>query len=229
MVTTDWSGVRERIEALARKDKAQVVFGAWNLYGAQGHQFRLAAPLLEEQISEAEAQLRVSLPEDYRAFLVQVGAGGAGPAYGISSLIQEGGAWSWSGPGAESDLDQLHLPFPRHDVIVEALAEQVAQEPVEQAFDSREEYLRAFRAWDDEGEALFGQLTTGAVCLGHEGCGTYDWLVVSGAERGSVWFDDRPTDAGLTPLGPPDARVRFSEWYLNWLDASEARVDHENH
>ena len=41
VVTTNWSGVRERVEALAREDTARVVFGAWNLRGTHGHQFRV--------------------------------------------------------------------------------------------------------------------------------------------------------------------------------------------
>ncbi|WP_307020587.1 hypothetical protein [Streptomyces canus] len=32
-----WSGMRERVEILARADKARKAFGAWDKYGGTGH------------------------------------------------------------------------------------------------------------------------------------------------------------------------------------------------
>ncbi|MBB5808509.1 hypothetical protein F4560_008277 [Saccharothrix ecbatanensis] len=223
MITTDWGGVRERVEALARRDKADVLFG----YGGRGHghRLRLDAPLSEEQLDEAEARLRVTLPADYRSFLLQVGAGGAGPFYGIGSLVRQDDGWSWNGPGLESDLGRLHLPFAGEDVITEALAEHDGREPVLRDFPGIEEFSRAFKAWDGEGEVLFRRMATGAVRLSHFGCGAYYWLVVSGSERGHLWVENRPVDLGFTPLTRPEPRVTFTRWYLDWLAAAEDQVD----
>ncbi len=222
MVAIDWYGVRERVGALARCDEAKAVFGAWS--GNHGHRFKLAPPLTESQLRQAEEQFQVSLPEDYRSFLLQVGAGGAGPAYGIASLHCPDGVWRWGKPGEDTDPTRLHQPFPAQEVIAEAWAEIDARRPAVEDFAVPEDYGRALLAWDAEEELLFDQFTVGAICLCHEGCGTFDWLVVSGPERGTVWFDDRAADQGLTPLDKHSDRVSFSEWYLGWLQASEAKA-----
>jgi hypothetical protein len=64
-------------------------------------------------------------------------------------------------------------------------------------------------------------------------------LVVSGAERGHVWSDERADDGGILPYHPgpyrtegfsliplSGARVRmtFLQWYEDWLDTSLQRL-----
>ncbi|MFJ9784253.1 hypothetical protein ACIRSS_32080 [Amycolatopsis sp. NPDC101161] len=44
-------------------------------------------------------------------------------------------------------------------------------------------------------------------------CGAYFRLVVTGPERGRLWFDDRGSDGGVSPVG-----AGFREWYLKWLN-----------
>lgn len=224
MVTTDWIGVRERVEALARHDEVAKVFG-YNVHGS-GHRMLLDPPLSEEQVGEAEARWRVALPADYRSFLLQVGAGGAGPGYGIGSLARLDGGWGWTGPGLETDLARLHLPFAGEDVVTRALAEHDGREPTSGDFAGLDEYHRAFTAWDEEGEVLFRRLTAGAVRLSDFGCAIYYWLVVNGPESGHLWVDDRSVDAGFTPAADHEPRVTFSRWYLDWLAAAEERVAH---
>src|SRR2546430_9677061 len=104
----DWSGVRLRVTALAGDARAG------ELFGADGHHFRLRAPLSGRELAEAEAQFGVRLPEQYRDFLRQVGAGGAGPFYGIFSLTKANGAWTWGGDGAElTEVARLAEPLSR--------------------------------------------------------------------------------------------------------------------
>src|SRR5438045_2160163 len=104
----DWSGVRVRVTALAGNARAH------ELFGANGHYFRLRAPLADPELAEAEARFGVRLPEEYRNFLQQVGAGGAGPFYGIFPLAKVNGSWAWEGDGAElTDVGRLVEPFPR--------------------------------------------------------------------------------------------------------------------
>ncbi|MFI1353212.1 SMI1/KNR4 family protein [Streptomyces sp. NPDC020898] len=220
MGAMNWSGVRERVEALAHADKANQVFGAWDRYGGVGHHFWLADPLSESEVAEAEAQWGVSLPVDYRTFLLEVGAGGAGPGYGLTVLSRSGAGWLWSDVGGDTVHERLRFAFPGGEESVRVQAEHESKEPVESHFEDEAAFREAYRAWLEQDEKLFDWFSSGAVCLSHEGCGCCHWLVVSGSQKGRVWLDDRPGDGGFRPLG----EVAFADWYLDWVERSEAVV-----
>jgi len=58
---------------------------------AEAHEYRLNPPLTEDQVRGFEAEHRIVLPSEYRAFLTQLGNGGAGPANGVRSLAMQAG------------------------------------------------------------------------------------------------------------------------------------------
>jgi hypothetical protein len=70
------STVHDAVAALAQSDRACLRFGA------SQHRYALAAPLDEAALVAIEAVVGV-LPEDYRAFVREVAASGAGPGYGL--------------------------------------------------------------------------------------------------------------------------------------------------
>ncbi|MDH6140386.1 hypothetical protein P3T35_002394 [Kitasatospora sp. GP30] len=216
MNPTTWSGVRERVLALREAPNAAQVFGA------RGHRFELLPPLSEVEVAEAEQEFGVGLPADYRSFLLEVGAGGAGPHYGLYPLQRDERGWAWNeGRGVRSDNSLLPQPFPSPAEQARLRAAYDAREPVESAFPDEPAFRVAFRAWDDEWEALSATLTAGAVCLSHEGCGYFDWFVVTGPERGTVWVDLGAADGPLQSLArTPHERLGFREWYLTWLTAA---------
>jgi hypothetical protein len=72
-----WATLREAVAALAAADPAQRRFGA-----AQ-HRYQLAPPLADAELTALEDRLGVALPDDLRSFAAEVGAGGAGPGYGV--------------------------------------------------------------------------------------------------------------------------------------------------
>ncbi|MDW6058250.1 SMI1/KNR4 family protein [Streptomyces sp. FXJ1.4098] len=76
-----WAGVRERVLALRKAPRWWAVFGAD--FPDHGHNFELLPVLTEEQLGAVERRLGTELPEEYRTFLLEVGAGGAGPYYGL--------------------------------------------------------------------------------------------------------------------------------------------------
>lgn len=69
--------LREAVAALDAADPARRRFGA-----AQ-HRYQLVPPLAEPALADVEHRLGAALPDDLRAFAAGVGAGGAGPGYGI--------------------------------------------------------------------------------------------------------------------------------------------------
>jgi hypothetical protein len=217
---SDWAGVRERVSALREVPSAVEVFGA---YG--GHQFLLEEPLGADALGELEARLGVRLPEEYRDFLLTVGAGGAGPAYGVFPVRRtDAGEWYWYGHGGHLiALDLMGTPFPeRHSTeIVEELED---SRPREAAFGTEAEYEAAHSAYLDRVvDVLWApDRTAGAICLCHEGCDMRVWLVVSGAERGRMFSDLRCDDVDLAPIiGSDGQAVTFRQWYLKWLEKAE--------
>lgn len=63
--------------------------------------------------------------------------------------------------------------------------------------------------------------TQGSLEICEYGCALKFLLVVSGAERSNIWFDERVDRGGITPEKNKNGEhINFTDWYLNWLDES---------
>ena len=74
--------LRAQLEQAAKADPEQKYFGA------DLHKYRWNPPASPEEVEAFEQKIGVSLPEEYRNFLLQAGNGGAGPFCGLFSLEQ---------------------------------------------------------------------------------------------------------------------------------------------
>lgn len=61
-------------------------------FSAKKHSYRLNRPLAEADVAAFEAEHGVTLPDEYRRFVTELGDGGAGPSYGLQTLR---GSFDW--------------------------------------------------------------------------------------------------------------------------------------
>jgi hypothetical protein len=90
--------IRDKLARLRDLDQSCTAFGAGS------HRYRLGKTLTAADLSSIEGRLGVKIPPEYRDFLMHVGHGGAGPAYGLFTLED----------GEEeniTDLQKLRKPF----------------------------------------------------------------------------------------------------------------------
>ena len=80
-----WTTAREAVRALAAADPALLRFGA------AGHRYELLPSLSAAALAALEDQLGAALPDDLRAFVTELAAGGAGPGYGVVPLDRAAG------------------------------------------------------------------------------------------------------------------------------------------
>ncbi|WP_051801829.1 SMI1/KNR4 family protein [Streptomyces sp. NRRL F-525] len=200
-----WAGVRERVLALSAAPHRDKVFGAHE------HAFEPADVLTGHQVADIEARLGIRLPDEYRTFLLEVGASGAGPAYGLLRPDPEREPWRNGTEPPVVDQD-----------FADRLAAHSDVEPYDGApgapADERERRA-AYETWEREYDTLDEQLAVGTLCLNHQGCGYFTLLVLNGPRRGTLWDDLRAADEGIVPL--QGARAGFAGWYLAWLRDAE--------
>ncbi|HVV88569.1 MAG TPA: hypothetical protein VHE35_36245 [Kofleriaceae bacterium] len=73
-----------------------------------------------------------------------------------------------------------------------------------------------YEAFDAEYYAPW--ILAGALWICHHGCALRTVLVVTGPERGNVWYDRRADGEGLEPHVDADGRhLSFGDWYMAWL------------
>lgn len=189
------------------------------IFGSDGHGFRLAPCVSEAERRAFEIRHHVLLPPDYAEFVTEIGNGGAGPAYGLFPLGMcdgRNGLQPWAGEdGSEGGLSR---PFPH-------TAPWNLEGPHEDLADSDpEEYERLWRAYE---KAYWSPaLTYGAMPICHLGCAHRVLLIVTGTEAGHVWEDHRASDGGLCPILRPDGtHATFGWWYRQWLDDALGEID----
>ncbi|MFJ3671550.1 SMI1/KNR4 family protein [Streptomyces sp. NPDC090106] len=167
-------------------------------------------PLTQVEIAEAERELGVSFPEEYRSYLREVSAGGA-----LFRLERTGRGWWWAGNDAWR-RELLTLPFPHPDSYADADDELMDRQPEVEAFEDDSAYQTALHAWADEAERFEELKTAGAVVIQEHGCGFSTLLALTGSLAGTVWWDGRATCDLIVPLSLDHVSgsrpVQFGEW-----------------
>jgi len=177
------------------------------IFGADSHRYALGETLSPSVLDEFQSHHQIRLPEDYRAFLLEVGNGGAGPYYGLQTL--QDSLYADLDYKREGELLNPSLPFP-------------LSEPWNMAFTGDSEDEAAYGAFE---QTYFADnWTHGLLRICNFGCGVSLNLVVNGSEHGNIWVDDRGNDGGLypDPYFEQEGRTQFLDWYELWLDRSLA-------
>jgi hypothetical protein len=221
--------VRAMLTDLARLDAKREVFGA------SAHDYALREPLRDVEVVRFERRHGVKLPPDYRAFITQLGDGGAGPFYGVFALGKFEDDEPWKAG--------------------EFIGEPGTRFPYKAAWNAPMAVIDAVNAGDHAAEVAYHRGLDGIVPLVTEGCALFDVLVVTGPEAGHVWHDARTDLGGVVPWAEgkdaakahartwsrdmlvtsgkrakadvtptPRARLSFLEWYERWLMLAAASV-----
>jgi hypothetical protein len=174
------------------------------VFGASAHRYDLHPRVPESTLARFEGAHSIQLPLDYRAFLAELGNGGAGPYYGVFKL-------------GEMD-DNAHFKRWKPGKFVGSPSRPF---PYEKQWNLQAPDLQRLRGSEEDDELLRTYWTAidGAIPICHEGCALRDWLVVSGPQAGHVWHDARADFDGWSPgTQAGGGHMTFAAWYLSWLD-----------
>ncbi|MDO3411934.1 HEAT repeat domain-containing protein [Saccharibacillus sp. CPCC 101409] len=172
-----------KLKMAARKDDKCKEFGAAR------HRYRMNEPMTEEELSAFERRMEATLPAEFAAFLLTVGAGGAGPYYGIGL------------PEASEELRgidrecRLYPNMPQDE------------------WSAMTFFLGDPGFGAEEKKTLEEELYRGMLKIGPMGWTFEMMLVVTGRHRGRVVYIDR---SHQVPFFTYEAN--FLEWYEHWLD-----------
>ncbi|MFJ7064849.1 SMI1/KNR4 family protein [Streptomyces sp. NPDC101115] len=192
-MTTDWNAEYRRL--LSGRRHGHIDPPPW----WREHPGSVPPPLSEAEVREAEVDLGITFPVEYREHLLRHSAGGK-----AKHLFKGPRGWGWHGD-TDTNYDLLPVPFPHPDSYAGYDDELGDREP------PRED-AEAWAAWDDECGVLQERKTAGAVFLEDNGCGFSTWLVVTGPHHGELWFDARATCDLLLPMRVHGRSATFSDW-----------------
>jgi len=199
--------------------KLAILDATFQVFGSESHQYQFKPCLSNKDIQVFESRYSITLPSEYRNFLLEVGNGGAGPGYGLYGLA-----------GIESE-----------DVTPE--------KPYRENYEILSKPFPLTEAWNDldlianNDAYLDNKFIQGTLTITNYGCGIYAMLVITGEQSGNIWIDDRTNDNGIYPASlsfchsfhdaePDDSNVNsdeeqplsFYDWYEDWLNRSLEQI-----
>ena len=199
--------LKEKHNKLKKLDGGGFFKGAtYKTFGSDTHKYKFNFCLTEDAINSFEKSFSITLPNDYKNFLTQIGNGGSGPAYGFFPLQD------WNFELDITSKDFLSTEFPYIDKWNAA--------PDFDTDNADYTETEEFQKW--EAEYYSNRHITGSLRICHYGCAIYYLLIVTGKEAGHIWVDDRASDYGIYPATSKATgeRMTFIEWYDEWLTES---------
>ncbi len=170
-----------------------------------------APPATEAEVGAFEKEFNITLPEDYRAFLLEIG-NGSHPSHRVKT--------PWYQLYSLQEIQSV--PHDYFDGIPSKVFPHV-----DGYFDD---------PFDNLGRGMIESQMNGTMHLTAHGCATFSFLVLDGKERGHMWYGDYAghicpfvlhkgrarflQDRNYPPhdvaAGLP--RATFTQWYASWLD-----------
>lgn len=195
--------IKEKMKKLRDKDAHELLFGA------STHHYQLNEPLTTAEVAQFEEDYKIQLPTQYKAFLTELGDGGAGPGYGLMPLQI-----------AVEKSAQIGKPF-TYTADDPCMLEQCVHFNVEMEKNLSADKLEKLQADKEKYiQEEYEKATEGIVFLSGQGFGMYDVMVVHGEGAGSVWWFNFADEVGVIPYqlehGEP---LGFLDWYELNLDA----------
>ena len=167
----------------------------------------LAPCVSEADVIAFEKLHAIELPSEYRCFLTSVG-NGCREMFGLGEMEDET-QWSKN----DGLVGELAKPFP----FTEAYNELTGFPEFEEVSADDPEWIADYEARRDSFDKIYFRPLDGAIPISDLGCAILEWLVITGPERGNVWYDDRANLEGIRPhRGSHSARLSFLEWCKGW-------------
>lgn len=216
MYTKQIKRIQEKIKQLKDLDIDLIIFGA------DTHDYILSPVLTIEEVIQFEQDNEITLPQEYTAFITQIGNGGAGPFYGLRALDQASINEEEMMVTGHSTSASLQAPFPHTSSWNPLDALHQIDDKIEEAYDSGNEELEEL-LHEDRLELISGkEHEYGRLNLCEYGCGITLFLVITGEQKGIMWTDDRIHDGGLYPSIELEniEPLSFLDWYEQWLTNS---------
>ncbi|GEM_PF-1316589 len=191
--------IKAKLKKLKELDLQLTVFGA-NIHG-----YKLNPPKTAEELERFENLHAVTLPQEYKDFLIEAGNGGVGPYYGLYTLergLEE--AKNYSTEKDKKIADPLAREFP------------VSNQDAKKFLDHHQACMEAGE--DEDIKYLpVPEPFTGVIFLADYGCGWEYVLVVKGEQFGKIWY----MGDYLAPcFDVGNKQWGFLDWYEGWLDKS---------
>lgn len=192
-----FDGKRWNRPAVVDAQRARAAANADRLGWPLSERSLLSDPLEATLVQEFERIHGITLPDEYRSFLLQVGDGGDGPGLYMRPL------------GAPVDDS---LPWNEGEIV---------RSPDDPNFllDETFPYTDPVTI---EPQATSLRTTAGALYLFDHGCALWDLLVVTGDAAGQIWLN-RMTDGDALAPATDDTgnRLGFAAYYCRWLDGDD--------
>jgi hypothetical protein len=167
-------------------------------------------PLTEREVADAQLDLGIVFPAEYRDYLLLQGGDGA-----VARLEKTDQGWWWAGNSPHRRA-LLATPFPHPDSYAEQDDALHARMPQARDFGDEASCEAALQSWVRECEAFDERKTAGAIIAQENGCGFATLLVLIGPLAGTMWWDGRATCDLIVPLSldhPGGAQpVTLHEW-----------------
>jgi len=199
--------IKSKLKELTTLDKK------FEIFGASSHQYKFNQSISIEALNQFEKKYEVELPKDYKAFVSEIGNGGAGPYYGIHPLQKDLGEFN-----PENKFDLLRFNFPHKEAWNWSNKIFAKFEELEESEDDEIVYFFDNIYWE---AYCKNELTQGSIYITEYGCALRFLLIITGEDKGKIWFDQRADKKGINPVKDKNGtRLDFSDWYVEWLNKS---------
>lgn len=162
------------------------------IFGASTHKYQLRPTLTLAEVKAFEAKHQITLLEEHVFFLTQVGNGGAGPYYGLTTLEKLIG------------MDE-HATAVREEALIDQM---LSKEQWKRMMDETEEDDDLF---DQAMERIYGSVLN----IGTQGCSYDNLLMLNGSEKGKIVYIDWNLYSDYPPYLTD---MPFLDWYENYFE-----------